>query len=175
MALGLTLHLLAFVVPVVLREKLPGKEFGVGLFFALGAFACLGYEPGMLPLLTSIALVVAFNCLIIAARDADSDRANDPGAASRWWRTMQRDLLWAGVGMAIASSAAALFRPESTFYASVAAALFALTLLHRMSPRLSGDAVRALADYALFTPLLIMIASSHLPLASRISDSYPQP
>src|SRR5437016_959480 len=53
-ALGLTLHFLVFVVPVFIREKLPGKEFGVGLFFALGAFACLGYTIGMLPLLMSI-------------------------------------------------------------------------------------------------------------------------
>jgi len=81
-AVGLTLHFLVFVVPVFIREKLPGKEFGVGLFFALGAYACLGYTAGMLPLLVAIGLLVAFNCLIIAAKDAASDRANDSGGAS---------------------------------------------------------------------------------------------
>jgi hypothetical protein len=57
-ALGVGLHFLAFVVPVFLREKLSGKEFGVGLFFALGAHACLGATRQMLPLFGSIALVV---------------------------------------------------------------------------------------------------------------------
>src|SRR5262245_29143900 len=84
-ALGVILHCLASAAPVSLRVKLPGKEFGVGLFFALGAYACLGSTPLTLPFLGSIALVVTFNCLVIAARDADSDQANDPGGASRWW------------------------------------------------------------------------------------------
>src|SRR4051794_19333477 len=47
---GVATHCLLFVVPVVFREKLPGKEFGVGLFFALGAFACLGATVAALPL-----------------------------------------------------------------------------------------------------------------------------
>jgi MFS family permease len=155
-ALGLTVHFLAFVVPVIVRDKLPGKEFGVGLFFALGAYACLGYAAGMWPLLVSIGLVVAFNCLVIAARDADSDRANDPGGASRWWRTMTRDLFWCGAGLTMASGLAAIVARETSFYASVAAAFLGLTVLHRNSHRLSGDAVRAVADFALFTPLLVI-------------------
>ena len=80
---GVGLHFLAFVKPVFFQAKLPGKEFGVGLFFAFGAYACLGVTIRTLPLLISIAALVSFNCLVIAARDADSDRANDPGGASR--------------------------------------------------------------------------------------------
>ncbi len=152
-ALGLTLHFLVFVVPVFLRKKLPGKEFGVGLFFAFGAWACLGYTEGMLPLLISIGLVVAFNCLIIAAKDAESDRVNDPGGASQWWRTMKRDLTWCGVALTTAFAAAAILAWETTFYISIATAFLGLTVLHRSAQRLSGDAVRALADFALFTPL----------------------
>lgn len=155
-ALGLTVHFLLFVVPVFIREKLPGKEFGVGLFFALGALACLGYKPGMLPLLISIALLVAFNCLVIAAKDAESDRANDPGGASRWWRTMKRDLFWCGIGMMIAFDLAAIFAPETRFYISVATAFLGLTALHRCSQKFSGDAVRAFADFALFTPVVVI-------------------
>ena len=34
-AFGVSLHGLLFVIPVLFRTKLPGKEFGVGLFFAL--------------------------------------------------------------------------------------------------------------------------------------------
>ena len=170
-SLGLMLHVLAFVVPIVPRRRLPGKEFGVGLFFALGAYACLGYEPGMLPLLAAICLLVSYNCLIIAARDADSDRTNDPGAASRWWRTMNRDLLWAGVAMTVSFGAATLVVQEASFFASVVAASLALTALHRISQKLTGDAVRALADFALFTPILAMGVGSHFTLASRFSAS----
>jgi hypothetical protein len=155
-ALGVGLHCLAFVVPVVLRTKLPGKEFGVGLFFALGAYACLGATTQTLPLFGSIALVVAFNCLVIAARDADSDRANDPGGASRWWRTMSRDLLWLGLALTLAAALASILARETAFYLSLAAAFALLTLLHRGAHRLSGDAVRALADFALFTPIPVM-------------------
>jgi hypothetical protein len=159
-ALGLTLHFLVFVVPVFRGEKLPGKEFGVGLFFALGAYACLGYVPGMLPLLVSVALLVAFNCLVIAAKDAESDRANDPGGASQWWRTVKRDLIWVGAGMTIAFGFAAVVTFETTFYLSIATAFLCLTTLHLCSQRVSGDAVRALADFALFTPVLMVVGTT---------------
>jgi hypothetical protein len=152
-AVGLALHFLVFVVPVFMRDKLPGKEFGVGLFFALGAWACLGYSAGMLPLLSSIGLLVAFNCLVIAAKDAESDRANDPGGASQWWRTMKRDLLWFGVAMTSAFALAGTFASERTFYIAIATAFLGLTALHVCSKRMGGDAVRAVADFALFTPL----------------------
>jgi hypothetical protein len=152
--LGLSLHFLLFVVPVLSRQKLPGKEFGVGLFFALGAYACLGYADGMAPLLLSVALVVAFNCLVIAARDAASDQANDPGGASRWWRTIDRDLVSVGVAFTIAFGLAAVFASAPTFYSSTALAFLLLTVLHACAARFSGDAVRALADFALFTPFL---------------------
>jgi hypothetical protein len=155
-ALGVSLHFLVFVIPVFLRVKLPGKEFGVGLFFALGAYACLDVTIHTLPFLGSIALVVAFNCLVIAARDADSDRANDPGGASRWWRTMNRDLLWLGVALTLTAALSSILTPDTAFYLSLAAAFAALTALHRGARRLSGDAVRALADFALFTPIPIM-------------------
>jgi hypothetical protein len=155
-ALGVGLHFLAFVIPVFLREKLYGKEFGVGLFFALGAYSCLGATRQSLPLFGSIAIVVAFNCLVIAARDASSDRANDPGGASRWWQTMNRDLLWIGVALSLAAILAASLARPTAFYLSVAAALSLLTVLHRFAYRLNGDAFRALADFALFTPIPVI-------------------
>ncbi len=155
-ALGLAGYFFAYVVPLVTREKLPGKEFGVGLFFALGTDACLGCTAEMLPLLVSEALVVTYNCLVIAARDAASDRANDPGGASRWWRTIKRDLFWTGAGLTIAYGLWAIFAPQPTFFIAITAAFLGLTALHRHSQRFSGDAVRALADFALFTPILVM-------------------
>jgi hypothetical protein len=153
---GVTTHFLLFVVPVVFREKLPGKEFGVGLFFALGAFACLGATAAALPLFAAVAVAVAYNCLVIAASDTDSDRANDPGGASRWWKTMRRDLLWAGAALTTVSALWALVAEEKAFFLAVTAAFAALTALRYHDQALSGDAVRALADFALFTPLPVL-------------------
>jgi len=164
-AVGVGLHFLLFVVPLVLRVKLPGKEFGVGLFFALGAYACLGATMQALPLLMSIALVVAFNCLVIAARDASSDQANDPGGASAWWRTIDRDLLWIGATCTLAAALAAVIADEHAFYLSLAAAFVLLTTLHHFARYLSGDAVRSLADFALFAPLPVMISQGFVELA----------
>lgn len=155
-ALGVGLHCAAFVIPVFPWGKLPGKEFGVGLFFALGAYACLGATMRTVPLLACIALVVAFNCLVIAARDADSDRANDPGGASRWWPTLSRDLLGIGVALTLAAMFAMTMTRETGFYLSVAASCATLTLLHRYAGRFSPDAVRALADFALLTPIPVL-------------------
>jgi hypothetical protein len=168
-AVGVGLHFLLFVVPLVLRVKLPGKEFGVGLFFALGAYACLGATTQSLPLLGSIALVVAFNCLVIAARDVASDQSNDPGGASGWWRTIDRDLLWLGASLTFAAALAAALAEVRTFYLSLAAAFAMLTALHRAAHRWSGDAVRALADFALFAPLPIIIAQKIAELATVAS------
>ncbi len=153
-AFGMLLHILLFITPILPR-KLPGKEFGVGIFFALGAFACLGATARSLPLLISIALVVAFNCLVIAARDADSDRLNDGGAASNWWPTLARDLAIGGVLLTITAVALAMFSVDQLFYIALATAFALLTLLHRAAQQFCGDAVRALADFALFTPLVI--------------------
>jgi hypothetical protein len=159
-ALGLTAHFLAFIVPVFSRGKLSGKEFSVGLFFALGAYAFLGFAPGMLPLLVSVAVLISFNCFVIAAKDAECDRANDPGGASRWWRTMNRDLLCGGVALMIAFGLGAFLSSARAFYGSIAGAFFGLTLLHWQARRFSGDALRALADFALFTPVLAELTAA---------------
>lgn len=155
-AVGVGVHFLAFVRPVFFRAKLPGKEFGVGLFFAMGAFACLGATAETLPMLLSVALVVAFNCLVIAARDADSDAVNDPGGATSWWHTIDRDLLPAGIALTASATAASFLLAGPAFYVALAAAFGALTTLHRRAPKLSGDAVRALADFALLTPIPVL-------------------
>lgn len=154
--LGVGLHFLAFVTPVFHRNKLVGKEFGVGLFFALGAYSCVGATRQTLPQLGAIALVVAFNCLVIAARDARSDEANDPGGASRWWHTMNRDLRWIGAALILTAVCAAILGNATNFYMSVAAAFAVLTVLHHYAGRISGDAMRALADFALFTPIPVI-------------------
>ena len=153
---GVGLHFSVFVNPLFLRKRLLGKEFGVGVFFALGAYACLGATAETLPLLGAIALVVTFNCLIIAARDDESDRANDPGGASWWWRTIDRDLVLIGVSLALTTIVIGILCQHTAFYWSLAGAFTVLTVLHLYARRLSGDAVRAMADFALFTPIPVM-------------------
>ncbi|WP_145091031.1 hypothetical protein [Anatilimnocola aggregata] len=128
------------------------------MFFALGAYACLGAKLSALPLFVAIAIVVTFNCLVIAARDADSDETNDSGAASRWWMSMKRDLFWLGLALTATATFCSIFTDEAAFYLALAAAFAALTLLHHQAHLLSGDAVRALADFSLFTPIPIVIA-----------------
>ena len=155
-AIGVGLHYLLFVTPVVLRVDLPGKEVGVGLFFPLGAFVCVGATLKTLPLFVALVLVVTFNCLVIAARDTESDRANDPRAASRWWPTLRRDLGWLGLALTVAAGAMSVVAHETAFYLAVAVASGALTTLHWRAQRASGDAVRALADFALLTPLVVL-------------------
>lgn len=151
-ALGVSLYCLIFVTPILASKKLPGKEFGVGLFFALGAFACLGVTHQNIFLLASIAVLVAFNCLVIAARDAEIDRLIDPGGASTWWRTLNRDLTIVGIFLT-ALSVASAFAIDRHFAISATTSFALLTLLHVRAGRCSGDGVRALADFAILTPL----------------------
>ncbi len=157
-AVGVTLHFLLFVAPVAGRRRLFGKEFGVGVFFALGGFACIGGAAADIPLFTTTALLVAYNCLIIAAKDAESDRMNDPGAASAWWSTISRDLFWSGIVL-IATISAAIFASHHRFYGAAIGAASFLTVLHSFGKRVSGSAFRALADYALLTPLAAAVVA----------------
>ena len=144
---------LLYVVPVAGRGW-PGKEPSVGLFFALGAFAVLGYRAGAWPLFLAVALLVAFNCLVIAARDAAHDAVNDGSAASRWWPGLDRDLHWLGLGLTVLLVGAVTGGLARPFFLAAALSSGALTLLHRASGKLGGGDVRALADYALLFPWL---------------------
>lgn len=156
-AIGVLMYFLLFVVPIFLGRKLPGKEFGVGLFFALGAFTCLGGTVATMPMFVAVAVLVAYNCLVIAAKDADSDQVNDPGGASRWWMRMNRDLIWVGIVLIAVEGLAAILCRERAFYISVTTAFLGLTILHRNRRHFGSDDVRALADYALLTPIPVQV------------------
>jgi hypothetical protein len=69
---------------------------------------------------------------------------------------MRRDLLWVGTALTIAFGLCALLSKEKAFFLAIALAFAALTLLHNYGQQFSGDAVRALADFALLTPLPLM-------------------
>ncbi|MFT5468623.1 MAG: hypothetical protein ACI8UO_003734 [Verrucomicrobiales bacterium] len=153
---GVVLYFLVFVVPIAFREKLPGKEIAVGFFFAAGVFSVTNPAVTDLPLLFGFFVVAAFNCLIISARDAESDHANDPGGASRWWRSMDRDLNYLGLLLMLGIATLFLWNPDQLpLLIALEAALLALFFLHRSAKRLTADAVRAVADFCLLTPIVI--------------------
>lgn len=135
-----------------------------GVTFALGAYAVVGGGGRIWPLLAAIASVVAFNCLVIAARDARSDLANDPGGASHWWKTLRRDLLLIGLAGSLATLCMAILLPETAFYLSTSLSFASLTALHAMAGRLGGDTVRAWADFALLTPIPLFGQAAFLPV-----------
>ncbi|MEM1296149.1 MAG: hypothetical protein AAGH89_12350 [Verrucomicrobiota bacterium] len=156
-AFGVLGYGLLFVVPVIFREKLPGKEFGIGLFSVLGIWAAFGSEPGLWPLLPGVALVVMMNCFVIAARDREIDQANDPGGASLWWKQMDRQLPIFGILGAAASGAMVVIGDEPRFFFALLLAFVGLVVLHRGANRISADSVRAVADLCLLTPWLTVL------------------
>jgi len=155
-ATGMAVYFTVFVLPVVFGAKLPGKEPGVGLFFALGCYCVLDVDKQSAPMLCGVALLVTYNCLVISARDREVDRRSDAGAASQWWRTIDRDLYITGAGLSVAAAVAACLCAATWFYLALAAACLLLLGLHRRASHFSPAAVRALADYCLFTPWLVM-------------------
>lgn len=153
--IGVVGYGLLFVVPVVFREKLAGKEFGIGLFSGLGIWAAFGNQAGLWPLLVGVALVVMMNCFVIAARDSEIDRVNDPGGASLWWGQINRQLPVFGMVGLMLSGAMVVISDQPGFYVALALAFACLVTLQKLANRLSGDSVRALADVCLLTPWLV--------------------
>ncbi|MEM7015195.1 MAG: hypothetical protein AAF585_27365 [Verrucomicrobiota bacterium] len=156
-AVGMGIYVSLFVYPWIFGRKAWGKELLVGVGFSCGVFAALG--PGdalQLQLLASVALAVAFNCLIIGARDADADRANDPGGVSHWWKSIDRDLKLVGLGLTTAYIFGSVFFANTKMWPALIICGALLTILHFNARRFSADSIRALADYCLMTPLLFV-------------------
>lgn len=153
-AVGMAVYTVFFVVPLVFRRRLPGKEMGVGLFFAAGAFAVLGGGPATMAQYVALALVACFNCLLIAARERESDAVVDRSSAAQWWRSIDRDLSWLGMAQSALALLLALATAACGFYLSVSAAFAGLVVLHKLAGRVSADGVRAVADFCLLTPWL---------------------
>lgn len=153
---GMVVYVMLFVVPVLCR-RFPGKEFGVGLFFAAGATAVLGFSSSLAPLLVTLWLLVTYNCLIIGARDRESDAAIDSNGAGQWWPSIDRDLVIIGAVLIVGAIVAGMFIGAHSFFACAGSAFALLLTLHCFARNLSGDAVRAVADFALFTPLILAL------------------
>jgi hypothetical protein len=149
---GMMIYLTLFVLPCVLTARLIGKELVVGLFFAMGSWVVIGFEnSAALPMVT-LWMLVCFNCLVIAAREREYDYANDPSGAGAWWRHIRKGLPWLGWPFVVGSLLLPAWGVPTWFAISAASAFILLLILHRLSPRLSQDAVRSLADYSLLAP-----------------------
>jgi hypothetical protein len=154
---GVPLYFALFVKPLSGR-KLPGKEFVIGFFCTLPIWVAFGWHREFALTLPIYAGLVACNCLLIASRERDLDRRLDPGAATAWWRTLDRDLNGMGLGLAAAGAVGLALgfsghreRYAAFLGAEILAAL-ALVCLHRQAGRLSAGRVRLLADLCLLGP-----------------------
>jgi hypothetical protein len=147
-------------------HRLP-KEIAVGIFFAAAVFIpTIAHKPGLQPTLAPGAILFAaicsLNCLFLYAWEHDKTGAG-------WSRTQARPphfttrlaiayLLPLTAAIAAAGVACAFVEAPPARAISIACVLSALLLLvlHRNRRHLSRTNLRAAADLALLTPLLLL-------------------
>jgi len=156
------LYFTAFVNLFPRLKPLRAKEFACGLVFALGT--SLGVDAlrrgifsdpvKYLPAVLLFAALCIFNCLVIAARERQTDQANDPIAASIWWKSLDRDLIAFGAVLMLASGLAWICDRQNFLYPLCLVSVFALLLLHLFQKYFSRSLSRVLVDAVLLGPLL---------------------
>lgn len=154
----------AFVRLFPSLKPLRAKEFACGSVFALGTalgvdalrHGILSQPLDTLPPVLLFAMLCIFNCLVISASERCSDQANDPSAASSWWRQLDRDLLFFGVGLCCVSAVFYFFGRPSSLCLAIFISSFLLTLLHSQQNRVSASISRVAADAVLLSPLLLI-------------------
>jgi hypothetical protein len=151
------------LVPGQPRRWFP-KEVIVGLVFAAGT--CLAPwsraadRPALLLPGLFFALLCCLNCAIIEVwewRDSGCLLSAHPHPSTVWlWRAV-RPLLWT-----VAAGAALLLcrHPDHAVFSSLLLSACCILLLDLRKQRLSADLRRVLADAALLTPLLFLIAGA---------------
>ncbi|MGY8643982.1 MAG: hypothetical protein ACKVJU_23170 [Verrucomicrobiales bacterium] len=154
--LGVAIYFGVFVMPPFFRRsKFPGKEFGVGLAFAGGIIAAIGFHSPHTLALVAFGSAAAFNCLLIASRDRDADATNDSGSASQWWGNLRQDLNRSGLIYSTLTLNGFFLPPNQwPLFICLCISSVLMTLLNRNSARLSGAEVRAYADFCLLTPFI---------------------
>jgi hypothetical protein len=140
-------------------HRLP-KEIAVGLFFSAAVFIpTIGREPGLraefLPAAILFGALCSMNCLFIYAWEHDALRDSTAHASTR---LALAHLPALAVTAAIAGAALTLLAPSAAKPIAAACGLSALFLLalHRNRRRLSRIDLRAAADLALLSPVLLL-------------------
>jgi uncharacterized membrane protein YfcA len=134
-----------------LPSHYPTKEIAVGLFFSAAVFIpTIAREPGLRSALLPCALLFAapcsLNCLFICAWEHQGTRFDSPR------------LRMLAIAAALVGAVLAVFVPNAPRPIAFACALSAVLLLalNRHRHRLSRIHLRAAADLALLTPLLLL-------------------
>lgn len=145
-------------------RTLPAKEVACGLVFAIGC--ALGVDslresPRVaLPMVLALGAVCALNCLLISAWEKSCDRNNDPASASRWWKALNRDLIWIGAIVTGVCIAGTFANPNRDIFLALSGSGALLTLLH-LSRNFGWSTItmrRVLADAVLLTPIIFHLA-----------------
>jgi hypothetical protein len=147
-------------------HRLP-KEIAVGLFFSAATFIptiarAPALRPQLLPAAILFAAICSLNCLFIYAWEhespAISSSPSTPRTAHGTTRVAAAHLPALAAAIAIAATALALLGATATepIAAACALAVALLFALHRNRRRLARIDLRAAADLALLTPLLLL-------------------
>jgi len=137
------------------------KEFAVGLIFAAGTTLPVWSQPrgfswNEMSAWVMFAALCVLNCVAIECWENPSV-AGEQSAIVPW---ASGRIGWLAAGLTVLSLAAVfLFRISAAAGAAVALAALLTLALHLMRRRLSGDAIRVLADAALLAPALLMLAA----------------
>jgi hypothetical protein len=143
-------------------HRLP-KEIAVGLFFSAATFIPTiarspALHPSLLPAAILFAALCSLNCLFIYAWEHDPPSKTTPRPAHATTRVAVAHLPALTVVLAMAATALALLGSPSAkpIAAACAVAAALLLALHRHHRRLERVDLRAAADLALLTPLLLL-------------------
>ncbi len=141
-------------------QRLP-KEIAVGVFFAAAAFIpAVARRPDLrltlLPLALLFAALCSLNCLFIYAWEHSGLRSNQPIHIVT--RVALRHLILLSIGISVAGLVCMMATHYSLWPLSLACALSAILLLvlHYCRSAIAPVTLRAAADLALLTPLLLL-------------------
>ena len=137
------------------------KEIAVGLFFAAATFIptvarCPNLRPRLLPFALLFAILCSLNCLFIYAWEHADSPSNPPHPITH---IALRNLPWLTILLALSGAAITLFDYRAPWPVPYAIALSAalLLLLHNHRLAIAPVTLRAAADLALATPLLLLL------------------
>ncbi len=165
--IGAAVGLLAVIYLVVnhplglVWRSLPAKELAIGTLFAAGTVvALLPHLPATVPFAVAVltfAALCALNCISIAGWERELDRAQQKVSLATRHPTVARQAAGAGIALALISFVtAALWKTAAPVLHCVSASALLLAWLN--VARTGRDQRTALADLALLTPIIPLVA-----------------